>query len=435
MLEQWMHENHNIPIQLVGSLSGQTDLYLYGLLSSLLLRSSEMGMDISEEMETHGWILPDCDFRLVQFTLDDPKVSELSGYQRHRCRVNMYEALRSYCASILPEKISGFLLMQLGCLLGLLYIPDAKADPIEETCRQVVTYAKEKMDVSVCATISIRHHSVESVEAAYWAVQNFEKSRPFYRNPDDRIYCIPKNAEARIADQHQRTQFESTFDITAERICGAVQAEDIKMVEHHLRQQLSRIAMNCKGMPYPTSLNLTINRFVSRLQYRLTDANLADWRYLSNVDFSRELISCHSMEEYLAKSQSIAERLVAHHHQRTSDRHISLMLDIRKFVEENAADMNMGLTAVAREFQIKPREAAESFRRYFDESINDVIHKTRVAKAKELLLTTSMPVQDIAAAVGYCSLATMYRAFTNVEGIAPGKLRQSVPDRQPQPRK
>lgn len=50
--------------------------------------------------------------------------------------------------------------------------------------------------------------------------------------------------------------------------------------------------------------------------------------------------------------------------------------------------------------------------------------KARVKKAKELLLTTDASVQDIAEAVGYCSLATMYRAFTNVEGVAPGKLRQ-----------
>ena len=68
---------------------------------------------------------------------------------------------------------------------------------------------------------------------------------------------------------------------------------------------------------------------------------------------------------------------------------------------------------------------SESFRQYFGESVNDVMHRARVRKAKELLLTTDRSVQEIAEEVGYCSLATMYRAFSNIEGIAPGKLRQS----------
>ena len=102
----------------------------------------------------------------------------------------------------------------------------------------------------------------------------------------------------------------------------------------------------------------------------------------------------------------------------------SLMHDIYAYIEENATDVNMGLTAIARQFRLRPREAAENFRQYFGESVNDVMHRARVRKAKELLLTTNDSVQEIADAVGYCSLATMYRAFTNIEGVAPGKLRQ-----------
>ena len=124
---------------------------------------------------------------------------------------------------------------------------------------------------------------------------------------------------------------------------------------------------------------------------------------------------------------------MAHARELRQDQREGLLRDIRAYVMENATDMNMGLTAVARQFRLKPREAAETFRTYYGESINDVIHKARVKKARELLLTTDMPVQDIASAVGYCSLATMYRAFTNVEGIAPGKLRQSkLKDRKPE---
>ena len=178
-------------------------------------------------------------------------------------------------------------------------------------------------------------------------------------------------------------------------------------------------------MPYPNAMNMTVNRFLFLLQYRLVEEDLADWRFLTQRDFSRDLVSSEDLAEFLNMGDAIAAQLVEHAKQRMDQQHDTMMREMRAYVEANATDVNMGLTAVSREFRVKPRETAESFRRYFGESINDVIHKARVKKAKEMLLTTDAPVQDIAEAVGYCSLATMYRAFTNVEGVAPGKLRQN----------
>ena len=246
----------------------------------------------------------------------------------------------------------------------------------------------------------------------------------------DRVFVIPDTALQRIGDAAQRTEFERGFFQIAERICGAVQAENAQAAATQLRAQLRKIAENCIGMPFPITLNLTINRFMMLLQNQLVEQNLANWRHITQADYSRTLSAAGTMEDYLAAGDQIAAELVAHARELRQDQRDGLL---RAYVMENATDMNMGLTAVAREFRLKPREAAETFRAYYGESINDVIHKARVKKARELLLTTDTPVQDIASAVGYCSLATMYRAFTNVEGIAPGKLRQSrLKDRKPE---
>ena len=80
---------------------------------------------------------------------------------------------------------------------------------------------------------------------------------------------------------------------------------------------------------------------------------------------------------------------------------------------------------VSKEFRIPPREVAVSFRRYYGVSVNAVIHRARVQKAKELLIHTDDSIKSIAKAVGYVSLATMYRAFTNIAGITPGEVRRS----------
>ena len=344
----------------------------------------------------------------------------------------MYHCLQDHLIGTLEHTVGGFLVLMMGGLFAVLYTgPDE--DYIADACKEAVEYAQKDMDFQVHVSISSLWKGAGMMETAYRMLRDVEQSRAFYTGAIDRVFVIPDTALQRIGDAAQRTEFERGFFQIAERICGAVQAENAQAAATQLRAQLQKIAENCIGMPFPITLNLTINRFMMLLQNQLVEQNLANWRHITQADYSRTLSAAGTMEAYLAAGDQIAAELVAHARELRQDQRDSLLRDIRAYVTENATDMNMGLTAVAREFRLKPREAAETFRAYYGESINDVIHKARVKKARELLLTTDTPVQDIASAVGYCSLATMYRAFTNVEGIAPGKLRQSrLKDRKPE---
>ena len=326
------------------------------------------------------------------------------------------------------EHWDGFLVLMFGYLVGLLY-PKDSADSLKNSCRDALTFARDTLDVTGHCTVSTRWIGPENVERANRMVQDIELSRAFYGDLVPELSIAPEDSIQKLVDREQQMQFEQTFFQATERICGTVRTGDPQAVALLLREQLMRIAENCVTLPYPDSLNLTINRFISLLQYRLMEEDLADWRKLQAMDFSRELISCGTVSAFLDAADQIAEIIVAHAREREESRHDSLMRDIRSYLENNATDVNIGLTAVARTFHLTPREAAESFRAYFGISVNDVIHRARVKRAKELLLTTNDSVQSIAEAVGYCSLATMYRAFSNIEGVAPGKLRQLQTDR------
>ncbi len=425
MLEKWCRDSsgQNPVLRLGRKLERPISEQLYGLLGALLFRSTEMGEDIYDEMNHIGLPMPEGRYRVVLFALEDPNVMSLSGRQRHNCQINLYCAMREHFQTEAGDRLDGYLVLMLGYLLGILY-PGDSPELVEQLCRETVDYAQRVLGIRVHVAIDTPHEGAEQIERSYQSLQDVEYSRSFYADLIDQVYVTPENIIQRITDEDQRTRFEHTFFQTATRVCGAVRAENCAAVEDCLREQLRAIAENCVGLPYPNALNLTVNRFITLLQYRLAEEDLADWRYLAERDFSRDLVSSATLTEYLAVSGIIARQLVDHAKTRSVQRHDRLMHDIRQYVIENATDMNMGLTAVSREFRIKPRELAESFRAYFGQSINDVIHLARVKRAKELLLTTDDSVQSIAEAVGYCSLATMYRAFSNVEGVAPGQFRQ-----------
>ncbi len=425
-LEQWCRETEiSSALEPVGSLKSQSmPKVLDGMMGALMLQGSEMGEDIEEVLEAQNLRLPDRKYRVCQFSLDDPRIGTLRGKARYYCRLGMYRCLQDHLVGTLEHTVGGFLVLMMGGLFAVLYT-DPEEDYIPAACKEAVEYAAREMDFQVHVSISSLWKGAGMMETAYRMLRDVEQSREFYTGRIDRVFVIPDASLKRVSDATQRTEFEQSFFQTAERICGAVQAENVPAAAAQLRTQLERIAENCIGMPYPTAMNLTINRFMMLLQNQLVEQNLANWRYITQADYSRTLSAAGTMEAYLAAGENIAAELVTHARELRQGQRDSLLRDIRNYVTENATDMNMGLTAVAREFRLKPREAAETFRAYYGESINDVIHKARVKKARELLLTTDIPVQDIASAVGYCSLATMYRAFTNVEGIAPGKLRQS----------
>ncbi len=105
---------------------------------------------------------------------------------------------------------------------------------------------------------------------------------------------------------------------------------------------------------------MTVNRFINLLHSRLVGQDLANWR-CSQMDFSRDLVSAKNLQEFLDVSRKIAEVLVMHSRERTSARYDSMMHDIYAYIEENATDVNMGLTLIARTFKLKPRETAEFF--------------------------------------------------------------------------
>ena len=426
MLESWCEIGKDIAlIELVGSLCSQNPPeQLSGILGALLFRSDTMGREITEFLAHEGFPLPEQPFRLMLLALDDPEVQKLEGWKRYWCRINLYDHLRHWMMDRLEQQTSGILFMQMGFLLGMFYGEEA-TDPVAAVCREAVGYAEAELGISIHITVSHTHEGCGNVSKAFRSIQDVEQSRVFYTDMLEPAYLITGKITDRLTDREQMAEFEQGFFQTANQVAGSVRAGDQESAARYLRSQLLRIAENCAGMPFPTTLQMTTNRCLSAIQNTLLSENLADWKYLEHRDFSRDLAECATLEAYLNISDTMAGDLVEHARQRLEGDHDRLMHEIRDFLEKNATDMNMGLTAVAREFHIKPREAAESFRRYYGINVNDVIHQARVKKAKELILTTDDSIQSIAEAVGYCSLATMYRAFANVEGVAPGKLRQN----------
>ena len=330
VLEQWCGETE-IPSALepVGSLKKQQiPKLLDGMVGALMLQGSEMGEDIEDVLKTQNLDLPELPYRVCQFCLDDPRIGTLRGKARYYCRLGMYRCLRDHLIGTLEHTVGGFLVLMMGGLFAVLYTrPDE--DYIADACKEAVEYAQKDMDFRVHVSISSLWKGAGMMETAYRMLRDVEQSRAFYTGAIDRVFVIPDTALQRISDAAQRTEFERGFFQIAERICGAVQAENAQAAATQLRAQLQKIAENCIGMPFPITLNLTINRFMMLLQNQLVEQNLANWRHITQADYSRTLSAAGTMEAYLAAGDQIAAELVAHARELRQDQRDGLLRDIR----------------------------------------------------------------------------------------------------------
>lgn len=63
------------------------------------------------------------------------------------------------------------------------------------------------------------------------------------------------------------------------------------------------------------------------------------------------------------------------------------------------------------------------FKKELNQNFSDFLWNLRLEKAKELLLTTELPIDGISIAVGYLNASSFRRKFKQATGISPSQFR------------
>ena len=98
---------------------------------------------------------------------------------------------------------------------------------------------------------------------------------------------------------------------------------------------------------------------------------------------------------------------------------------IKGYIQENYPNYELSLTSVADEFHISSGYLSIFFKEQVGDSFSDYLMKIRLGKAKELLNTTNLSVNDIAVKIGYGSTNTFCRAFKRFYGISAMEMKNT----------
>ncbi|MCT2085694.1 helix-turn-helix domain-containing protein [Microbacterium enclense] len=97
--------------------------------------------------------------------------------------------------------------------------------------------------------------------------------------------------------------------------------------------------------------------------------------------------------------------------------------DMAAWIARHAAD-DVSVAEVAAHVHLHPNHAMSVFRAALGVTIGEYLAQCRIARARELLLTTDAAIADIAASAGFGSLSQFYARFRDHTGEAPAAYRR-----------
>jgi AraC family transcriptional regulator of adaptative response / methylphosphotriester-DNA alkyltransferase methyltransferase len=127
-------------------------------------------------------------------------------------------------------------------------------------------------------------------------------------------------------------------------------------------------------------------------------------------------------------ARTLEPAVVGGHRQRLSTpaRRGALLAEATLVMEARHADPTLCLDDVAREIATSSRQLQRVFSELAGRAFRDELASVRMQHGAELLVTTDLPVAEIARRVGYRQAAQFAKAFRRHHGVSPSGLRRAV---------
>ncbi len=105
------------------------------------------------------------------------------------------------------------------------------------------------------------------------------------------------------------------------------------------------------------------------------------------------------------------------------DERIDRKESIEKLLQQEYANPDFSLTALAERLGFSPRQINRLFSLFYGQSFRDVLSELRLYNAQRLLLRTSLSMAEVAMRVGYREPSGFYTAFRKRFGMSPRQYR------------
>ena len=99
------------------------------------------------------------------------------------------------------------------------------------------------------------------------------------------------------------------------------------------------------------------------------------------------------------------------------------MQEVREYIQAHLAE-DLSLDQLLSVVHLSKYHFVRIFKEAFGVTPGKYILRARISAARRLLVTTALPIYEIAIMVGFTDTTSFYRAFREMEGASPGSIRR-----------
>lgn len=108
----------------------------------------------------------------------------------------------------------------------------------------------------------------------------------------------------------------------------------------------------------------------------------------------------------------------------------SFVSEIVSYIQNNFTDYNFSIQNMADHFGMTLTNLSQYFKNQTGQTIIDYTTNLRIEKAKELLISTHLTLNEISMQVGYLNVSSFIRRFKQLTGLTPGQFEKEYKKRQ-----
>jgi len=324
---------------------------------------------------------------------------------------------REYLRSVLLHMAEQAFLPAIRCLgtvwdprtLGLVFATDvvdggAFADHVDEGFELLASEARRLLGTSI--TLSLGARGPGANLASSWREALVQVRQRFLHGPGQWYWAEnPSVSEGPF------------FPLRVERqVLAALEARD----EDGLRAalgDLEKVLRSRRGLSYDNAL-LILHQLVGGVVKHLVEARVdLSQLFGQDGDLHRALSEAETLEEALSWLAAVTQRFLGA--ETAPEGHVPVMI---RYIRTHLR-RDFGVEEVALAAGLSYSHARKVFENAMGESIVDYANSLRIDEAKRILTESSLPLNEVAQAVGYNNTQSFHRYFKKIVGLTPGEFR------------
>lgn len=283
-----------------------------------------------------------------------------------------------------------------------------------ECIERIQQAASQYLEISLTAGIGDRVKDLKDLPLCYKAAYDYTNYR-FKYGPKSILFQDKIGENINDDYRYPEDKEKNVFD--ALKLCR------IKELEEALTEMLNEISQYAYNDMLLAITQLTVNskKLLKKL-FDMDDESL----YMDIRAFRRNLKKFENLDEVKSWLLDLYTNTVQQREEKKSNRKDIIVQKAIQYIEYNYCDPALSPELIADYVNISPNYLRSIYKEITNESLSGFINGYRLEKAKQLLETTSLPVREVSASIGFSNNTYFYTAFKKFYGVTPNQYRKHI---------